>query len=750
IIVSHTTRDLVDSNLPSDVDLRDLGDHRLKDFDEPERVFQVVTTDLPTDFPPLRSANVKTNLPTLGSEFVGREAEVTRVADLVANNRLVTLTGVGGSGKTRLAVHVAGTLVQRFAGGVFFVGLDAIDDPVGFDQLVAEAIEGPAGTSVDETLQQMGPVLLILDNFEHLLGAAPRVSELLHAAPELSVLVTSQALLRLRGEQALPVPALGLPADSTVEAVSESDSGALFIRRLWSTDPSFELTVANAPAIRDIVRRLDGLPLAIELAAARTRLFGLDGLRAELAERLASLGGGFADAPERHRTLAAAIDWSYQLLESDEQQVLRRASVFTDGFSPVAAEQVCGAGALNSLAGLLDKSLITSNIEGGNARFDLLETIKAFGLDQLEQLGELDDTKQHHADYFTSLAIESRDPIRSRSSYAAIERLSIERANLASALRWAAGHDPDSGLHAIGALGRFYEVTGGLNEGRELGEALVAAGGSPSARIDGLLGLAHVVYWLVDYNRAEQLYGEAVALAEQLHDPARLGDAAIGLAYTYLWQERRSEATPLMVRAREAYEEAGDDKGVRLVMTALATAAWHEGDVPTATQIFAEVHELVRSAGDVAEEISMELALGASLIIFGLVDEATSNMLHSLSLISGAGDDSRTTMCLGYLSLGVVRLDPEAGVKLGGAADAIAERQGGSFDLSMLGLGRVAELAADALDPRTIEHLADQGSKLELAEAVAFAFEWAREASLESQPVDIPRVMEIALAHQRQ
>ena len=742
VIISHTTRDLIDNRLPADVELRDLGAHRLKDFDDPERVYQVVTPDLPVDFPPLRSAEVRNNLPTQSSEFVGREAESEAVTRLVSTNRLVTLTGVGGSGKTRLALHVAGSMLDRFPGGVFFVGLDAIADAAGFDQAVAEAIEAPNELSVVADVASLGQALLVLDNFEHIIEAAPRVAELLDTAPELTVLVTSQALLRVRSEQAYAVPVLGLPPRADAATVGGSDSGSLFIRRLWAGDPTFELTEDNAPAIKTIVTQLDGLPLALELAAARVRLFGLDGLQAELSTKLSSLGGGFADAPERHRTLAAAIDWSYQLLDPSQQQILRRAAVFVDGFSLAAAEAVCGDQVVAGLASLLDKSLLNSNIEGGNARFSLLETIRAFGLDRLAQSDELEAIAAAHADFYTAMAIDKGTALPTRESYAAIEQLSIDRANLTAALRWLAHHDPDPGLGAMAVLCRFFELTGSLSEGRELGEDLLAAAGSSvSGRLRGLLGLAHVVYWLRDLDRSAELYDEAVDLAEQLDDKPRLADALIGLAYTYTWQGKREEAAPLMDRAHEAYRADGNDRGVRLVLTAKATDLWIQQDVASAMEIFAEVLDLCREAGDVSEEIVAEVVLAAGLLYFGDRENAIRGILHTLARTTEIGDDGRTTMALDYMSVAIARTDPEEAARLGGAVQSIVSRQGGTVaDVSALGLGSAERLTKDALDAETQRRLWEEGMTFDLAAAVEMARAWATANSYSAAAVDPGRI----------
>jgi tetratricopeptide (TPR) repeat protein len=340
------------------------------------------------------------------------------------------------------------------------------------------------------------------------------------------------------------------------------------------------------------------------------------------------------------------------------------------------------------------------------------------------------------------MAIDKGTALKTSESYAAIEHLAIDRANLTAALRWSALHDPDPGLRAMAVLSRFFELTGSLSEGRELGEDLLAAAGSSaSGRLHGLLGLAHVVYWLAHLDRSAELYEEAVDLAEQLDDKPRLADALIGLAYTYTWQGKRKKAAPLIDRAHEAYSADGNDRGVRLVLTAKATDLWIQQDVASAMEIFAEVLELCREAGDVSEEIVAELVLAAGLLYFGDHDNAIRGILHTLARTTGIGDDGRTTMTLDYMSVAMARTDPEAAARLGGAVQAIASRQGGTVvDLSALGLGSAEELTKDALDAETHRRLWQEGMMFDLAAAVDMAWAWATANSYSAAAVDPERI----------
>jgi len=749
ILVSEPTRALIGHSRDADVEFRDLGNYHLKDLDHAEQIFQLVAPDLPSDFPPLRTADVPINLPAQHSEFVGRPKEIEDVTRLLEAHRLITLTGVGGTGKTRLAVYVASGLIDNFPDGIFFVALDSFDHSDRVPSAIATVI-GATGdldpiSSIIEVVGS-GSMLLVLDNFEHVLAASSYVVRLLDSCPGLRVLVTSQTLLRLREEQVYPVPPLGLPADNQLLQVESSDSAALFVRRVWATDPSFEITEENSGAIAAIVTSLDGLPLAIELAASRVRLFGIDGLRAELDTRMSALDSGFSDAPERHQTLNNAIDWSYGLLEPHEKALLRSASVFVGGFSLDALEAVCRhstvPNTLDALASLLDKSLVNSVSHGGKARFSMLKTIRAYATARLEEAGEAEEVGRSHAVFFTNLATGGVDSFRGPAGHTLMDRLVSERGNLSTAIEWSAYHDPELGLSAMMVLARYFEIVGGLDEGRDQGERLLqASGASTEARLTGLLGTASLLYWLHDYNGAEPLYDEAIVLADQLGDSAQSAEALFGLGYTYIWQGRLDEADLMIDRAHSAFERVGDRAGVRRVIAAKGTNQWLRGDIEGATPTFVSYFQESRAQGDTAEEHVAQLALGGLWLRRGEYVIAASIFIHVVERCQALDDYARLIMALDYAAIAVAHIDPTTGIRLEGAVMAIKDRRGGSLDLTILGLGDARTIAGSTVDHEEVRRLWEEGRELDLPEAVELLGEWAEQSDIESAPVDIDLVL---------
>ncbi|MBI3747481.1 MAG: adenylate/guanylate cyclase domain-containing protein, partial [Chloroflexi bacterium] len=421
ILLSEATRALLQGHLPADVRLRDLGAYRLKDLLGPEHVVQVEADGLTADFPPLRTPDARpNNLPTQLTTFVGRAAELEEAARLLSTTRLLTLTGPGGTGKTRLSLQLASTVADGFPDGVFFVPLEPIRDPM----LVASRIATAVGVTesgalpIAETLSDWlreRTLLLVLDNFEQVAGAAPLVGDLLRAAPGLKIVVTSRAALRVSGEQEYPVPGLAappdlatlsgldrlqLPAESRVldlAALGQYAAVRLFIERAVAVRPAFTVTNANAPAVAAISARLHGMPLAIELAAARIKLLSPEAILTRLEHQLDVLAAGARDLPARQQTLRGAIAWSYDLLDDDARRLLDRLSVFAGGCDLEAAEAVCGPAAeiggevIDGLMALTDQSLIkVEEGGGGEPRFRLFDTIREFAAERLAERGETD------------------------------------------------------------------------------------------------------------------------------------------------------------------------------------------------------------------------------------------------------------------------------------------------------------------------------------------------------------------------
>src|SRR5258708_7602191 len=504
VLLSQTTRDLVEQDLSEGVSLRDLGERRLKDVERPIHLYQLVIAGLPADFPALKTLDSRSDsLPVQPTPLIGREQEVVITGQLLRREdvRLVTLTGPGGTGKTRLGIQVAAGLSDVFADGVYFVSLAPISDPMLVLPAIAKTlgIRDGVGQSLSARLAEAllkKQVLLLLDNFEQVIEAAPQVADLLTSCPQLKVLVTSREVLHVRAEHEFAVPPLELPDPahlSELAAIARAPSVALFLQRAQAVKPACRLTITNPTPLTRISVLSDGLPLAIELAAARMKLLTPQLLLTRLGRRLAMLTGGSRDVPARQQTLRNTIEWSYQLLNAWEQQLFRRLSVFVGGCTLLAAEAVCtfpddGEGeVLDGVASLIDKSLLKRMEQAGEGseepRLLMLETIREYGLEVLVARGEEEIARRAHADYFMQFAEEAEPALKGPQLVMWLERLEREHDNLRAALQWALeGGRAEMALRLGTALERFWVVRGHRNEGRAFLERALA--GSPGVAAD--------------------------------------------------------------------------------------------------------------------------------------------------------------------------------------------------------------------------------------------------------------------------
>ncbi len=503
VLLSQATCNLVEQDLPDDVALRDLGEYRLKDLGRPRHLFQLAIPGLPADFPRLRTLDsYPNNLPVQLTPFIGREQELTAVCDLLRREdvRLLALTGPGGTGKTRLGLQIAAELSEYFDDGVFFVNLAPTSDPELVVPTIAETLgirEG-ADQSLFERLKEdlrQKQMLLLLDNFEQVVSAAVQVVDLLIACPRLKVIVTSREVLHVQAEHEFAVPPLPLPDLKhlpDLAALSHYAAVALFILRAQAVKPDFQMNAANARAIAEICARLDGLPLAIELAAARIKLLPPQALLARLGQRLAVLTSGTRDVPERQQTLRNTIAWSYNQLDAAEQRLFRRLSVFVGGCTLEAIESVCAAlndgdeagQVVDRIASLIDKSLLQqTEPEGDEPRLLMLETIREYGLERLAVNVEMEATQQAHADYYLALAEEAEPHLKGAEQGQWFARLEQEHDNLRAALQWLleqgkTGDSIEMVLRLAGALRRFWEVRGHVSEGWTFLERALAVSGA--------------------------------------------------------------------------------------------------------------------------------------------------------------------------------------------------------------------------------------------------------------------------------
>jgi predicted ATPase len=563
-----------------------------------------------------------TNIPVQRTRFLGREKEVAAAKELLLRQdvRLVTVTGPGGIGKTRLAVEVANGLVESFPGGIHFVPLSPLSDPGLIASVIVQTlgIRESGGLSPLEILKKnlqeslRTPMLFLLDNFEHLVQAAPTVAELLAMGPNLKILVTSRAPLHLYGEHEFPVPALAVPdlrSMPPVDVLSQFPAIALFVQRAVAAKPDFELDSQNASAVIEICARLDGLPLAIELAAARVKVLSPFSMRTRLASRLQLLTGGARDLPQRQQTLRAAIDWSYDLLSVAEQTLFRRLSVFVGGCTLESVEAVCDTKGdldldlLDGMASMVDKSLLQQVEQPSNeSRFVMLETIREYAREKLEASGEEPLTRRAHAAYCLVLAEEETTEQGGAQGAEWLERFALEHDNFRAALEWLTETgDAEWGLRLGAVLFRFWEAREYLAEGRDrLGKLLNLAGAeAPTKRRARALFAAGVLAGEQgDYASADALIGESLDIARKLGDKRGVAVSLNALAVDARDRGDVAVAHSLFEESLMVWRELGDQKAVARSLSNLANVVKLQGDYPRARSLYSECLSIFRGLGD--------------------------------------------------------------------------------------------------------------------------------------------------------
>ncbi|MCL1692830.1 MAG: tetratricopeptide repeat protein, partial [Actinomycetia bacterium] len=582
------------------------------------------------------------NLPVLRTNFIGRREDLALGSKLLAGTRLLTLTGPPGSGKTRVAIRLASDHVADFPHGTFFVPLAAVADVNLIETTIARALslrEVP-GEEPFEGLKAFlrdRRALLLLDNFEHLLDGASLISELLDAAPGVTVLVSSRSPLGLTGEQEFPIKPLAVPGtDQRPDLVDAQnyDAVALFVTRARSSDPDFELTTSNIAAVVDTVARLDGLPLAIELAAARIRLLSPRDLLDRLDQSLTVLTGGPADASSRHRTLRDAIAWSYDLLERDEQTLFRRLGVFR-GFTIEAAAAVTDlteGAVFDGIDSLLSKNLIYRPVGFGEARFSMLETLRVFALEQLDLAGEQGEVFARYATYFCHLAEKTEPELTTEMQHAATQVLSQELDNIRHALLHALdADDPDPGLLLTGCVWRFWQSSGHLTEPIRWIEALLASDrASDAARAKGLTGLAGLTYWQGDYEKALSRYEEVLDIYQRVGDRHGEAETLFGMSLSATWTDDVDAGERLADEARSVFEEIGAREGIGEVYMAQAFMANRRGEHATALPLWEASLVISRETGN--HVLASTELVGIAICAFhgGEVHDAVHIMLEAL------------------------------------------------------------------------------------------------------------------------
>ncbi len=612
-LLSRAVHDLTVDRLPDGATLVDLGIHRLRDLGRPEHIYALSHPDLPDVVEPLRSLDaLPNNLPDQLTTFIGRKHELEEVTSLLDSTRLVTLTGAGGCGKTRLATQAAAEALERFPGGVWWVELAPVPDAAGVDQALAESLSVrplPGQSSRDAVIAKLAgaSVLLVLDNCEHLLEASAETTEaLLRACPEVTVLSTSRAPLGVPGETAWRVPSLSLPDNAQIEplgALTQCDAVRLFIERALQVRPNFTVNADNAPAIAQTCHDLDGIPLAIELAAARVRVLSPQQIAAGLGDRFRLLTGGARSAMPRQQTLRASVDWSHDLLSDDERVLFRRLAVFSGGWTLDAVEEVCAGNRLGRMAildlltSLVDKSMVAAEERGGGMRYRLLETVRQYALDRLTVAGEREFVRDRHRDFFVSLAERVAPRLYAAAPGVWLDALDLEAANLALAAARAAETDGERALRLCIALTVWWKFRGRF----ELADAMyLKALDAPGAESSALRARAvwARAYLLVYAGRLDEAFataGDALELAELSNDTAIAARALTAIGSVLMLRDPLA-AQPELERARELARESGDDWCLAESTEILASTFMMQADLG-ALRLFEEAYEVYERGG---------------------------------------------------------------------------------------------------------------------------------------------------------
>jgi len=625
VLLSLPVEELVRDQLPPGVMLRDLGERRLRDLVRPEHLFQLVVSGLPAEFPPLRSLEVTpNNLPTLLNTFVGREADRDQVKRLLESTRLLTLTGTGGTGKTRLALQVAEESLGDYPDGVWLVELATISDPDRIVELVAAAVglreepgESPRAALIRYVCGRR--ILLIIDNCEHLLEAcADLVAEILRQCSTIKILATSRASLGIAGEHTLAVPPLSVlnpsrdlfQVSDLVGAVSQYEAVRLFIDRAAAVKPGFEITRQNAAAIAQICWRLDGIPLAIELAAARARVLTPEQISQRLDDRFRLLTGGGRSVLPHQQTLRTLIDWSYDLLSESERVLFRRLGVFGGGRTIDAIEAVCtGDGvdsydALDLLQLLVDKSLLSVETDDADAtRYTMIESVWQYSRERLEASGEFPGLRDRHLDYFLKLAEEARPKLEGRETAKWLDRVSADIFNFRLAFDWAIQSEDrvQKGLRIAASLTRYIEIRGNFEEGIAVLDEMLNAPGADQptlARAEALVGAGRIAWCRDSAPAALNYYREGVALFEKL---GRHRDAILNAAFMGFVERTAGITAGIEARFQRALDAGRELQDVTLTavgLSGLGSCAAARGDVALARSLREESLAISRATGD--------------------------------------------------------------------------------------------------------------------------------------------------------
>lgn len=663
VLLSLVTKELVKHSLPADTELHDMGDHHFKYLINPEHLFQLNIAGLPSDFPPLNTPDsVRHNLPVQLTSFIGRRQEIEEVIRLLEKTRMLTLIGPGGTGKTRLSMEVANEVLLQYPDGVWLVELAPISDPLLLPQTAARAIglrDEPHRPVIDMLCDYLydKQLLLLLDNCEHLVEACAQLADrLLHACPQLRILASSREALGISGEKLYLVPSLQLPdlqSSLTVETINQYEAVRLFTERASAVTQKFRLTDENAFSIAQICHRLDGMPLAIELAAGKMRSLSPQQIAQRLDDRFRLLTGGSRTALPRHQTLYATIEWSFNLLSDPEQILFRRLSVFVNGWTLAAAESVCSdedttakdalkrEDILELLSQLVNKSLVMAEERNDTMRYHMLETIRQHAHEELGKLPEGDRVRSSHMEFYVELAEEAESRLLGTDQLIWLGRLEQDLDNLRAALDWSSKQEHIvAGLRLAGALWRFWDVRSHWNEGRERITTLLShpqAAARTRERAKALYTAGILAQIQTDHASAGPLFLEGLAISRELKDKRAIGYFLVGLARTWQRYRGNQEAGSLLDESLEIFRGLGDRWGLAAALEGQARDASDRDDLATANSCRTESIAIYRELGDTISLASSLSGLAFVMLSQGNYEQSAARYAEALKIFREIG-----------------------------------------------------------------------------------------------------------------